>query len=234
MKFNILSACALLAVTGCATAPQPAPNTLRIPYLAASITADGNLDEDCYRNFAPLTAFSVASVPARTAPPTKAWLFWNEKQFICAFACEDATPAWAPPKTSERDVDGQDRAELFLWNGNENGAYFCIEAAPKNAVHDYQARFYRQFDDTWSPAGGTCRAALTPAGYTVEMVLPKAAMQAMGLKLSPGTRFRLGLFRADYDRYSGEPLWITWIDKGQGSPDFHVAESFGTAQLTRE
>ncbi|MBI3119675.1 MAG: hypothetical protein HYZ00_13355, partial [Candidatus Hydrogenedentes bacterium] len=144
----------------------------------------------------------------------------------------ESTPAWAAPVANERDVDGQDRAELFLWTGNDKGTYFCIEAAPGNAVHDYAAQFYRRFDDAWSPGNGAeCRASLTPTGYHVEMILPKAAIVAMGLKLEPGQCFRMGLFRADYDRYSGQPTWITWVDRDSASPDFHVAESFGTAKL---
>ncbi len=226
--------CVALALAGCATTKHETPSPLPVPFMSAAVQVDGKLDDPCYRNCEPLTAFVVAAEPGREAPSTKAWLFWSEDRLVCAFKCVDATPAWEPPKDDERDVDGQDRCELFLWTGNARDPYYCIEAAPGGAVHDYQARFYRKFDDAWSAGGeAVCRAALTPDGYTVEIVLPKEAVEAMGLKLESGTRFRAGLFRADFDKYLGQPTWITWIDRGLAPADFHVPESFGTVTLLR-
>lgn len=231
MARPILCLVTALAFTGCATFQGGTDRVFRVPCLASSIEVDGKLDDDCYRQHAPLTSFVVAADNARKAPSTKAWLFWNEQCLVCAFECRDSTPAWAAPAANERDVDGQDRAEVFLWTGDSKGPYFCIEAAPGGAVHDYQARFYRKFDDTWAPAGGWAhKALLTPDGYTVEMVIPKSAIEAMGLKLAPGARFKIGLFRADYDKLNGQPTWIAWIDHGR-EPDFHRADSFGTALL---
>jgi hypothetical protein len=222
-----------LALAGCATMHHGGSGPLRIPYLDAKAAVDGKLDEACYRKCAHVTTFSVAGDPARKTPATEAWLFWNGDGLTCAFKCADATPAWAAPDKGEQDVDGQDRCEVFLWDGNPSHEYHCIEAAPGGALHDYEARFYRHFDNDWSPSGGwTWSAARSPQWYTVEMFLPKAAIEAMGLRLEKGAQFRLGLFRADYDTYNGEATWITWIDYG-GKPDFHIAESFGTAVLAR-
>jgi len=222
----------VLAVAGCATYHHEPVNLLRVPYLSDLIKVDGNLDEECYTQRAPLTSFVVAADHTRKPPSTKAWLFWNEHSLVCAFECMDSTPAWAAPAADERNVDGQDRAELFLWTGDSKGPYFCIEAARGGAIHDYQARFYRKFDDTWSPAGGWAhQVVLTADGYTVEMIIPKSAIEAMGLKLAPGARFKIGLFHADYDKLNGQPTWIAWIDHGR-EPDFHTADSFGTAVLT--
>ncbi len=225
---------AILVLMGCSSLPRDATKTLQIPHVSAPFTVDGKLDEACYRQHAPLTAFVVAGDHARVAPPTRAWVFWNEEKIVCAFECADATPAFAAPTDNERDVDGQDRAEVFLWNGDPNATYYCIEAAPGGAVHDYAARFYRHFDSSWSPGNGwICEAALTATGYTVEMAIPKAVLEAMGLQLRAGYQFRIGLFRADFDVLNGQPTWITWIDHGR-EPDFHLAESFGTARLNEE
>jgi len=232
MRFRVLWLCAALATAGCATAKRETVQPLFVPCVSVEITVDGKLDEACYREHAPLTAFVVAAEPARQASTTKAWLFWNGERLVCAFDCVDATPAWAPPCANERDVDGQDRCELFLWTGNEKDPYYCIEAAPAGAVHDYEARFYRKFDDAWNTERETCRASRTATGYCVEMVLSRETVEKMGLILKSGERFRAGLFRADYDQYNGEPTWITWVDRGQSPPDFHVAASFGTVELT--
>lgn len=203
----------------------------RIPKDSTAITVDGKLDEPCYAEHQPLKAFVVAGDKNQEAPSTEAWLFWNEERLVCAFRCADATLAAAPPVNNERDVDNQDRGELFLWAGSPKEEYYCIEAAPESALHDYKARFYRKFEDAWSPGGDwECKALATPGGYTLEMALPRDSLKAMGISLQGGTRFRVGLFRADYDVYGGKPTWITWIDHGR-EPDFHVADSFGTAEL---
>lgn len=234
MILRALSIISVLAISGCATTARQQTETLRVPYLRSSITVDGRLDEACYRSNTPFTAFQVAADNTRTASATKAWLFWSEEGLVCSFACEDSTRASLPPSANEREVDGQDRAELFLWDGRPDGEYFCVEAAPDGALHDYQARFYRKFDDTWSPSGGWAhKTEITPRGYCVEMVLPRQAIEAMGLKLEPGAHFKMGLFRADYDRLNGQPTWITWIDHGR-EPDFHVSDSFGTAVLVSQ
>ncbi len=232
MKYRVALSCLAVAVSGCAGLHHDTAGFVRVPRATAEIQVDGKLDEACYRECAPLTAFVVAGEPARIAPEeTRAWLFWSEDRLVCAFECGDATPAWAPPNANERDVDGQDRCELFLWAGDAKGPYYCIEAAPGGAVHDYRAHFYRKFDDAWSAERENCRASWTPTGYVVEMAVSKKALDAMGLRLETGARFRAGLFRADYDKYCGEPTWITWIDRPHAPADFHVAESFGTLEL---
>lgn len=223
---------AAAALAGCCSLDKETPFILEIPHVNGPFVIDGILDEACYREHAPLTAFVVAGDSARAAPPSKAWVLWNDMHFVCAFECADTTPAHCAPSDNEHDVDAQDRVELFLWNGDPNAAYHCIEAAPGGAVHDYAARFYRQFDSAWSPSGGwMCHAAPTPGGYSVEMALPKAAIEAMGILLQAGHLFRIGLFRADFDTLNGTPTWITWIDHGR-VPNFHVAESFGHARLS--
>ena len=233
MLSRILSLVMALTVAGCVSTKRETDEPLRVPYLSTSIDVDGKLDEECYRGHDPLTAFVVAGNTSREAPSTRAWLFWSEERLVCSFECVDSTPAWTAPTANERDVDGQDRAELFLWTGDPDGPYFCIEAASAGAVHDYQARFYRKFDEAWFPQGGwTHKTLLMPNGYTVEMVLPKSAIEAMGLRLGTGFHLKMGLFRADYDKFNGQPKWITWVDRGR-EPDFHVAESFGTVVFTR-
>jgi len=82
-----------LAFTGCATFQDGTDPVLHVPCLASSIEVDGKLNEDCYRQHAPLTSFVVAADNARQAPSTKAWLFWNEERLVCAFECVDSAPA---------------------------------------------------------------------------------------------------------------------------------------------
>ena len=208
-------------------APDP---VLHIPRITTEILVDGSLTEECYTEHQPLADFRVPG-HAAAAASTRCWSFWLKDRLIVSFECVDETPANARPSSTERDVDGQDRVEFFIWNGDPNSPYYCLEIASGGAVHDYRAHFYRRFDDSWSPIDELdVKVVSTANGYVVESALSAEAIEEMGLALTAGQEFRIGLFRADFERLNGDPVWITWIDHG-GDPDFHVARSFGKAVL---
>ena len=225
----------LLGLPACRPEPGGSPPDLPevgIPRCDSRVAIDGKLDETCYHHEALVARFVVAGAPGEAAPATRAWLFWDEDRLLFAFDCEDAHIAARPPSGVEKDVDPQDRVEIFLWSGRPEDGYHCLELSPGGAAHDYTARFYRRFDDSWAPAGLRWSAALAARGYSVEGELPRAALEDMGFRLRAGERWRLGLFRADFEQAApgAEPRWITWVDHG-GPPDFHVAGSFGHSVL---
>lgn len=228
-SFALVSAIFTVIVgAGCQTTP-----VLDVPMCPGPYVIDGKLDEACYGVMTPLDTFVVAGQPDKPASPTKAWVFWSREQLVFAFACEDTTPVSKEPSESENDVDPQDRIELFLWSGNPKDTYYCLEIAPRGAVHDYAARFYRQFDNAWEPAGWQFATAEIAGGYVVEAAISREAMTKCGFALEPRARFRAGLFRADFPSWGTDaaPDWITWVDARAPQPDFHVAESFGTFVL---
>ena len=205
---------------------------LKLPFLASPVTIDGKLDEACYRNAPLVERFVVAGEPRRKPQDTKAWLFWNQEKLVFAFACKDTDIVAKPESGHEHDVDDQDRVELFVWSGREADPYYCIEIGARGAVHDYKARFYRKFDDAWSPKGWKHAVAETADGFSVEAELSKDALQEMGLALKTGTSLRAGLFRADFSTGKPkDPTWITWVDARTKEPDFHVAVAFGSLTL---
>jgi len=220
----------LLALSLCSAWSSP---ILDVPEWHGQIKVDGKLDEPCFQAPPIVDQFVVAGRPDLRPQKTKAWLFWQRDQLVFAFECEDADIVAAPPSGKEHDVDDQDRVELFLWSGRTNDAYACLEFGAAGAVHDYRARFYRRFDDAWSPAGWSHAVSRTAEGYRVEGVVSRAALEALGLQLKPGARWRVGLFRADFSSRGAkeEPTWITWVDARGPKPDFHVAQSFGEIVL---
>ena len=216
-----------LSLPGCVSAPKPAPPRTRVPRLQDSVVIDGRLSEPCYALPPFLEPFVVAGAPHKTPQPTRTWLFWEPERLVFGFDVIDADIVAAPESGRERDVDPQDRVELFLWSGRTNDAYFCIEIGARGALHDYSARFYRKFDDAWSPAGWRYAVTQTSGGYQVEGELSRAAMERMGFRLAAGERLRAGLFRADFRTGALEPDWLCWVDARGPQPDFHAAESFG-------
>ena len=217
----------VLSLAGCATAPMAVPSQAMVPRLHDSFVIDGRLTEPCYARAPLVKRFVVAGAPAKTPQPTRAWLFWEPERLVFGFEVIDADIVAASELGRERDVDPQDRVELFLWSGRTNDIYFCIEIGARGAVHDYSARFYRRFDDTWSPASWKYAVTPTPGGYQVEGELSRAAMERMGFRLAPGGRLRAGLFRADFRAGVPEPNWICWVDAHEPQSDFHVGGSFG-------
>jgi len=223
----------VLALTGCAHGPRDPAPAFGITRLIEPLQVDGRLDEPIYQRVVPVTDFRVASRPGAKASPTRAWLLWNEAGLWFAFAAQDATLVAASPTADEHAVDTQDRVEIFLWPPGSR-RYSCLEIAPDGAVHDYAARIYRQFDDSWTPAGARFAARRTPDGYAVEGFLPVAALHAMGMRSwEPGTRLHLGLYRADFrPEAPNDPIWLTWVEPNLPKPDFHVRATFAPVSLT--
>lgn len=93
------------------------PGSLCVPALACNAVIDGSLNEPCYRQPPLVSRFVIAGQPKAQPQATKAWLFWHQERLVFAFDVEDADPVTAPRSNREKDVDGQDRVELFLWSG---------------------------------------------------------------------------------------------------------------------
>jgi len=222
----------VLLLTGCAHVPSDPATALDITRLTEPLQVDGRLDEPCYQHVSAVTDFKVASHPGAEASPTQAWLQWNEAGLWFAFAAQDVTLVTAPPTSDEHAVDAQDRIEVFLWP-QDSQTYFCLEIAPDGAVHDYTARIYRRFDDSWTPAGARFAARRTADGYAVEGSLPAAALHTMGVRTwASGTRLHLGLYRADFrPEAPDDPIWLTWIEPNLPKPDFHVRATFAPVRL---
>ncbi len=225
-------AIATALLVGCVGGPAAGPTAHRVERLREPVHLDGRLDEGLYARAVSVKDFVVASRPGAERPETKAWLQWDERGLWFAFHACDRTPVSSPPSGEEHVVDVQDRVEVFLWPERSN-RYFCMEIAPEGAVHDYSAVPYRKFDDAWAPAGATFAATRTLDGYAVEGFVPVSALREMGIaRWKAGTRFHVGLFRADFRPGApDDPLWLTWVDPGLPQPDFHVRAAFAPIEL---
>jgi hypothetical protein len=105
---------------------------------------------------------------------------------------------------------------------------------PAGRVLDYKATHYRKFDIGWSwPEGHLIvRTEKRKDGYTVEFAITKSSLKALGLMKE--NTLQAGLFRGDsFPKIEGEPdfKWISWMQPESGTPDFHIASSFGILKL---
>jgi hypothetical protein len=233
-KAPMLSAGLLtLVLVGCAVSGGQRAQLI-VPIAPQPIGVDGRLDEACYGRKPLLDRFVVAGAPDRRPQPTRVWIFWDTERLLFAFDVTDTNLRALPPSNDEHAVDEQDRVEVFLWTGRSSDPYYCIELGARGAVHDYAARFYRRFDDSWAPSDWQHAVTPKPDGYQVEMALSRAALREMGLELGKGQRLRAGLFRADFRSSASEPTWICWVDARAPKPDFHVAGAFGDLVLSEQ
>lgn len=140
-------------------------------------------------------------------------------RFFFSFEVEDPTLTLVDPFTNERDVDPEDRVEIFFSPDKtlEKG-YYCAEIDPKGNVMDYQARLYREFDFGWDFQTLKTNAVITPFGYRVGGSISRQELEGLGLDLEGG--FWMGVFQADFEA-ADKVTWYSLVPTDDNAPDFH-------------
>jgi hypothetical protein len=129
------------------------------------------------------------------------------------------------PFINELSVAEDDRVELFFSPNPDLSEYYCIEMNPHGNILDYKAHYYRKMDETWDFKSIKIATSLTGDGYVVEGRIATEEMNALGL----GSKFYLGIFRADY--IGKDVTWFSWILPDSPDPDFHIPSALGEFRL---
>lgn len=136
---------------------------------------------------------------------------------IFRFRVKDGTMAVAGDIAGERDIEPEDRVELFFSaTADMKEPYFGVETDPKGRVLDYKVKYYRDFDYAWDFPGISVDSKLTGKGYSVRMAFPISELERLGL----GKEFFLGAFRADFTP-EGSVVWYSRRPAPDTAPDFH-------------
>ena len=154
------------------------------------------------------------------------------------FDVEDQDIVTSPVWTGESTLDEEDRVEIFFARDPELGRYFCVEIDSLGRVHDYEAKFYRQFESGWQCTGLVTSAERTSAGYRVKGSIPLVTLSdLLGKPVGAGTTVNMGVFRAEFrgrDKSShggANDNWISWQLPRTKAPDFHVPSAFKHVKL---
>ena len=143
----------------------------------------------------------------------------TQERFFFSFEVCDTTVTLSQPFLSERDVEPEDRVEIFLSpKGDLSQPYYCAEIDPEGRVMDYRAAFFRQFDFSWQFETLVTSATRTSSGYRVGGSIARKELEQLGLDLAGG--FWMGAFRADF-RPDGTVHWFSRIPTDDAVPDFH-------------
>ncbi len=152
------------------------------------------------------------------------------ERFFFQFEVSDSTLTRTDPFTNERDVDPEDRVEVFFAaDGKLKKPYYCAEIDAEGRIMDYKAEYYRQFDFDWDFATMETRAMLTPWGYRVAGSVSRSELESLGMDLEKG--FWMGVFQgeASPDR---DMLWYSLVPTDDASPDFHQPKVFFPCKMT--
>lgn len=189
----------------------------------------GEPDEEAWKGAECLTDFSFPWIE-RSAPATEFKALSDGERFYFRFVVEDHDLVHDESDDAVQRVIGSDRVEIFFACDAGIEQYYCAEMDPRGHVHDYAARFYRDFDREWKFPGLEVKSDLREDGYTVEGSIPLATFRDLGIDGVEEGRLRAGVYRAEFSRgRDGEVIqdWISWVDPGTEEADFHVPASFG-------
>ena len=127
----------------------------------------------------------------------------------------------------EKDVEPEDRVEIFFSPREEMDIYWCAEMDPAGRVLDYEAKYYRVMDYGWNFSTLELASNIKENGYTLWGKISKDELRALGVDLS---NFRMGVFRADF-RPDGSVNWYSAVPTEDKSPDFHKPDLLFSASM---
>ena len=195
----------------------------------AEVEIDGIASEDVWKVPSRESGFSFPWNQA-PAPATIFQGFYTDEYVFFYFKVSDPDLVISPGLTEHAVAEG-DRVELFFSTGLEMEKYFCLEIDPSGRVLDYQASFYRKFDNNWDLEGLRSAGRVTREGYAVELAVPTGWFRKTGISsMEQNSSIIAGIYRGEFSHGSAEVIsqkWISWQDPETGTPDFHIPSSLG-------
>lgn len=164
--------------------------------------------------------------------------FTNGEWFEFEFNVIDSNIVQVDNVMSENDVARGDRVEIFFSGDTTLANYYCIEINPSGEVLDYNAKFYRQFDEGWDLDKLQVSSHINDSGYVVKGKIPISFLDSIQLGADDDyIDLLIGVYRANYNELDEDPnnvQWITWISPETSFPDFHVKESFSKLKIRKK
>lgn len=197
----------------------------------SAIRPDGTNDEEAWADAGEIRSF-CNPWNREVSPETSLSMLRDEKYLYFFFNVLDDEIIKASGFRQERDIEKGDRVELFFSADKDMRQYYCFEIDPEGRTLSYAAQHYRKMNFDWDvPAGYKVAARARPGGYSVEGAIPLEFLD--GLK--QGDEIFFGGYRAEFSLEDSALVenWLTWVDPGTASPDFHVPASLGKLRLGR-
>lgn len=210
------------------------------PYACAlasgPIAIDGRIDEEAWKNVAPITTFNVYSPKnAENLSPTEARILWDSENLYLAIFCADLD-IWSYSDEPDAELWLGDVAEFFVKPDHDSPTYYEFVVAPNGTLFDacYPSRGaggFRRFKGWSSNArvavdvdgtDGDCSDS--DKGYTMEMAIPLSAFQG-GVSPAESVVWTFGICRCDYSKLYDAPLRLMTMFQTP-SHGFHFYEGY--------
>ena len=158
---------------------------------------------------------------------TKFRALYDRNNLYILFQAEDLNLIIKDTITKELDITEEDRLELYFSKDITMEDYYCLEIDPLGRILDYQASFYRNFNNHWNINRIQIAGNIFKEAYQLEIAIPVNCINEMGIDISED--FYIGLFRADLEDSSSviKENWISWRDPQSPEPDYHIPEALG-------
>ena len=165
------------------------------------------------------------------SPKTTLTLTADSRNLYFFFDVDDGEILLVPEFTRKRDVEKEDRVELFFSKDKKMNDYYCFEIDAEGRTLSYRCSYYRIFDFDWEPPAGyhvVCQ--IRHGGYSVEGCIPMDFLRGFVQK---GNQIYFGAYRAEFSRKDDQIIenWQSWINPATPEPDFHVPTSLGVMIL---
>lgn len=196
------------------------------------INVDGEINEEVWTKAAKINSL-INPWNKEVAPPTT-FAMLKDGQFVYFyFDAKDDDMVVKADFKDERDVEVEDRVELFFSKDPGMKAYYGFEMDPQGKTLSYRAAYYRQFDYNWEPPDRFKTAAhIYEGGYIVEGMIPVEFLRG----LSETNVILTGIYRGEFSKGDTAIIenWMTWVNSKTQIPDFHVPASLGKIILSDE
>ncbi len=203
-----------------------------IPKIGATAVHDGQMNEPAWQKALVLTGFKLPWNLDETPAATELRLFHNGNRLYFFYTVEEKSMLLTEPFTKEFDVASEDRIEIILEALAPLKQYYCCEMDYKGRVLDYCARFFRDFDFTWTFPKLEFSGCKTAKGYNVEGSYDLDTLRQLEI-LKPDNSFTAGFYRADFRKQPDGTvleLWYCRVKPKTANPEYHVP---GMMQLFR-
>ncbi|MEE2902458.1 MAG: carbohydrate-binding family 9-like protein [Myxococcota bacterium] len=220
------------------TAGQDNLQAVIIPRTTATISADGQLNEEDWKKAPVLTFSDSLGRQVLHKYGTKLRLLYDANNLYVSFEAEDHDVSCVYQKRDD-PIYNHEAVELFIMphaQAPNIGPYFELQASPKGVIFDAAFTGRRQGMDVSYNAeqrvGTTVQGTLNQGndkdvGYISEWIVPFAKMKWAKHPPKPGDEWRMNAFRIEKYRENGKLKgeYTAWSPPNVG--DFHNVFRFG-------
>ena len=191
---------------------------------------------DIFNSWEEITPLENLTCPwtEKKVPSTFFKAFYDGEYLHFRFDAEGPAPLIYEKANHKLEVVHSERVELFFRSDEKMNPYYCLEMDPKGRVLDYEAHYYRDFNREWTwPHDLNIQADINKKGYSLEGQIALKTLEDLGLLKNH--IIEAGVYRGHCTEIvddKGHITWMTWVNPGTASPDFHVPSSFGVFKLS--